>query len=401
MLTLSQIKKLCIEADGQEIESARDHVVASHIPGLIRFYWELDDWPAKHAVVQLLQDHESDDLRPVMLDVLRAPDVDNWFQDSVELSKIVALGFVDEKYDTFTAFYNNRLRLRTVVLDVLAEHKMVQEPPVTTVKAEVELTPPAGLLDAIQAGNLDEVRRWIALGESPNQFIEDGNKKGCTYLMEAIMQDQFDVAWLLLEAGADAKMRRKDSKQTALTFAASRNRLRLCLRLMDSGADPDDLDDWGGSVVQTAAQYGYLELLDATIERGGSINQLYHDGRNAIWFAADGGQIESVMKLLDAGVPINALASDSAPLHLASRNNSIGLVKALIARGADLNVVTLISGFTPLMLAAKKGNSSVIKHLLKAGADPTLVDKSGTRAVDMATGRRGDAVREAFESFAG
>lgn len=268
-MNVIDLKNLCLAEDWDGIEGGRDYVVSGHLPELIDFYWELKTWPAELGVVQLIQDQISDGLRPVMLDVLRAPDVDTWFQDLVELSKAVALGFVDERYDTFMEFYNNRGHLRSTVLQVLAENKMVQEVvqsnPVD-VSAKTKALVATGLLAAVRQGDLEEIRRCLSAGESPNQYVDDEMTKGCTYLMEAIASDQFDAAWLLLEFGA------------------------------------------------------------------------------------------------------------------------------------DLNIRTH-AGVTPLMLAAGKGNSSVIKHLLQAGADPTLVDRSGALAVDLATGRRAAAVHKVFEDF--
>jgi ankyrin repeat protein len=59
------------------------------------------------------------------------------------------------------------------------------------------------------------------------------------------------------------------------------------------------------------------------------------------------------------------------------------LVGLLVESGADVNAATR-DGFTPLMAAAQEGYLSIVRALLDAGGDPAAVTKQGTRAVDLA-----------------
>ncbi len=400
MTTFQQLKNLCISEDWEEIEFARD-VAGAHVSALIDLYGDLESWPQKIAVIQLIQDQSgAKNIKSVMLDVLRAPDVDDWFQDTVELSKAVALGFIDEKFDTFMAFYNDRALLRDAVQQVLTVNGLTQEAAVSG-----ELKKPSGskatsLLGAIIKNDLAAIREFLKAGVDPNQYVVEGNTKGCTFLMIAIIQEHYDAAWLLLGGGASPTACRLESHQNALDFAAALGHRKLCQYLMDHGATMDCLDNWGGSIVSIAARSGNMEILEDAIQRGAGVDVPYHDGRTAIWFAAEAGKTEAVLRLLDAGVPLNIHVSGSTPLHLACKNNHARMVSALIKRGADVNLVsTCDRRQTPLMMAAEGGYVSIVGHLLKAGADPSLPDKFGRPAVELANGKRADEIRAAFAEF--
>ena len=67
-----------------------------------------------------------------------------------------------------------------------------------------------------------------------------------------------------------------------------------------------------------------------------------------------------------------------SPLHVAAWRGHKDVVAALIAGGADINVVdTVYSMTTPLHEAVRSGYRSVVKLLLDAGADITVQDSAG------------------------
>jgi ankyrin repeat protein len=71
-------------------------------------------------------------------------------------------------------------------------------------------------------------------------------------------------------------------------------------------------------------------------------------------------------------------------LHIAAIQNDIGLVKELLADGADPNVFEEERG-SPLHWAAEKGRIDVVKELLKhPDIDPNIRDKDGRTALSLA-----------------
>jgi len=76
---------------------------------------------------------------------------------------------------------------------------------------------------------------------------------------------------------------------------------------------------------------------------------------------------------LDHGARIDARGiNDWTPLHLACLHGYIGLVQALVERGADINARTRIDDrFTPLEEAIVAGHKNVVEFLLSEDADVT------------------------------
>ena len=68
-----------------------------------------------------------------------------------------------------------------------------------------------------------------------------------------------------------------------------------------------------------------------------------------------------------------SLSYRGTPLHTAAYRGDMGMVEALLSRGANPSSTSHSHGMQPLHLAALRGNVSVVRRLLEAGA-PALVD---------------------------
>ena len=116
------------EADvPNDIEEARDFVQPEDIESLIALYWQLEDWQQKRALIDIMQDQFHPDMARMMLDFLRVPLTPG--DEMTELAQAVALGFMDEKYDQFMTYYNDRERLARDVKEVLRKNGLKAEKP--------------------------------------------------------------------------------------------------------------------------------------------------------------------------------------------------------------------------------------------------------------------------------
>jgi hypothetical protein len=115
--------------------------------------------------------------------------------------------------------------------------------------------------------------------------------------------------------------------------------------------------------------------------------------RRADWrlhAAADAGREADVRQAIEAGWPIEEFDSDLAetPLHMAARHGHLGIMRMLLAAGADVNRrCEERIGETPLGLVADTCSLAVASMLLEAGADPTIRGWMGLTALDRAAAR--------------
>lgn len=98
--------------------------------------------------------------------------------------------------------------------------------------------------------------------------------------------------------------------------------------------------------------------------------------------AREGGT-DSLAAHVDAGVPAGLTdAAGNTLLMLAAYHGHHGTVRALVARGADVDAVN-DRGQSPLAGAVFKGEDEVVRVLLDAGADPDGGTPSAREAAAM------------------
>src|SRR5204863_2871768 len=103
--------------------------------------------------------------------------------------------------------------------------------------------------------------------------------------------------------------------------------------------------------------------------------------------------------LLEAGADVNQHGAGRTPLHAAVQRAMPGIVRALLARGADPNArleknlpavsrlgVPVEIGATPFWLAAGYANVEIMRTLVAAGADPNIAAKDKTTPLMVAAG---------------
>ncbi len=414
--------------DFEVIESARDTVRPDDLPGLIALYWQLTEWPQKRALVEMLQDQFHPDLPKMMLDFLRAPVAAG--DEPMELAQAIALGFVDERYDRFMTYYNDRDLLAKDRRQVLRQNGLRAEPvpelarpaPKQTQLVDSAKSPNQRLMDGAVLGDLTAVSQALEDGADINVTIGGGDYDGCSALMMALMRQRFDVADFLIERGADVNHKRparhtpdRTRGQTPLWWAANHGNLSLAQTLLAKGADVNTPDHHGGTPLTTAASSGHLPMVRFLLEAGADLHARIYDGRKAFNLAITNGHKEVAAFLLSRGNdPNEAGRSGYAPLMIAAENNFYDLAKLLIAKGADVNAVhpgpgiyAGLRGWTPLIFAVRAGYVRMTKLLIRAGADVHYVVPAGKnsdgkplpeRSVrDFAQGKRAESIRKLLE----
>jgi hypothetical protein len=92
-----------------------------------------------------------------------------------------------------------------------------------------------------------------------------------------------------------------------------------------------------------------------------------------IFEAAEKGTVEDVRYFVEEkGININAINANSgrrAPIHEATYNLDLEVIKYLISKGADVNALDGIDCWTPLHYAANNNYIETVKYLISKGAD--------------------------------
>ena len=108
-------------------------------------------------------------------------------------------------------------------------------------------------------------------------------------------------------------------------------------------------------------------------------------GTTALHVASKRGYAGIVKGLLAAGADVGKANDDGyTPLHEASERGHTQVVRALISAGADVDK-TRDGGFTPLHAASKQGHVEVVRALISAEADWSKRSTDGSTALDLAT----------------
>jgi ankyrin repeat protein len=117
-------------------------------------------------------------------------------------------------------------------------------------------------------------------------------------------------------------------------------------------------------------------------------------GKGPIVYAAGKGLTSIVLLLLDSGLDVNAayghdltaLMWAAGHANIVPVQDGLATVKLLVKRGAELDRVD-DRGRTALMIAAERGHAEIAAWLVENGADPTIEDRDGKTARDLAGSR--------------
>jgi len=127
------------------------------------------------------------------------------------------------------------------------------------------------------------------------------------------------------------------------------------------------------SLINSAKYNLVLQLVRILLIEGYNLNETTVDGRTALHYAIQRGNLECAKLLINSGeININAQENmGMTPLHsaiFAPHTKRCDAIKLLIENGAVINIIDA-NKFTPLHLAAKHGALDCVKLLIANGSD--------------------------------
>ena len=218
------------------------------------------------------------------------------------------------------------------------------------------------LLEACRQNDLPRVREMAQRGGDPN--VQDGAGNSALYF--TILNKNVEAAVVLLHAGA--RLDTEGERGTPLHAAIMTGVVPLVTALLDNGADPKKPDpQWGMLPIHTAAFFGKPLVIRVLVGRKlATVEDASEDGKRAIHWAAQRGQVESVATLLSMNAFMEAVTNDGlTALHLAAAHGRSPLIKLLLDSGANPDVCCP-DGRTVLHLAVQEGDANVVGMLMQA-----------------------------------
>jgi ankyrin repeat protein len=240
----------------------------------------------------------------------------------------------------------------------------------------------APLVDAARAANWNIVRSLLAQGLQPGD-VNASDSDGTRPLHFAVRADELEIADQLLRAGADATAANR-LNVTPLYLAAQNGNAPMIRRLLDAGANPNQIDQTTGeTILMVATRTGDADSVRTLLQQGADPNATEPQVQvTALMLAAEAGHTGVVRALLDQEADVHARTrtgpAPSPRLPCVNKtgcgSHGVGIIRGgLPERGSRAPIP---GAMTPLMYAAREGHIEVARLLLDKGAKVNEVDKN-------------------------
>lgn len=167
-----------------------------------------------------------------------------------------------------------------------------------------------------------------------------------------------------------------------------------CARVADflrQGMDPNVANDEGETGFLWASEHGHNDILDLLVRHGADPKHRSFDYRTAVFYAAAGGQVHTIMHLVKRyGMDINETCGlGGTALIEAAKNGHDHVIDFLIANGANPNAIAH-GGYHAALCAMSGGHAHTVCHLIgRYGLDVNHRDQYG-RTVLLLAAEQGD-----------
>ena len=152
--------------------------------------------------------------------------------------------------------------------------------------------------------------------------------------------------------------------------------------LIYRGMDPNTPTEKGEPALVFAVRSGAPKTVAFLLKQAGiQIDATNAADETALMLAANANDLASANLLIEAGASVNR--PNWTPLHYAASKGHTEMMRILIENDAYIDAESP-NGTTPLMMAAYYATPKAVKLMLEEGADPTLQNKDGQTALDMA-----------------
>ncbi len=245
----------------------------------------------------------------------------------------------------------------------------------------------AKLIEAIATGEIKQVKELV----SDKNTSLAANKQGVTPLDLAIMNQDYKIASVLLEHGADISSNSNNPLFVTLVFSIGdpdnqesyKEARDMFLAAIKNHKDKlDDTNGRGNTALHIAALRGVADVVALLMAEGLDPSHPNSEGETPVYIASQEGHTEVITQLAE---------HDPELLKVKDHGGNTIITAAVINMRAELldmllgKVPGIINeqnneGKTALIYASEYGEIELVKKLLKAGADPSIKDQENKSA---------------------
>lgn len=185
-------------------------------------------------------------------------------------------------------------------------------------------------------------------------------------------------------------------QEDSLLKASRTGELGTVKSLVEGGASVDKKDETGHTPLMAAASHGASEIVKYLVSKGAKVDLANNEGWTPLAYAVSVHDLETAKFLVQSGADLNAQLS-----HFQDGKRSILMqavattegqdekdkgyqtIQFLVAKGASVDARDS-KGETALMYAVRTGKPGLVQLMLKSHADPSLRNKEGQTALDIA-----------------
>jgi len=175
--------------------------------------------------------------------------------------------------------------------------------------------------------------------------------------------------------------------QALLQAVIDRQPARVAI-LLDQGASPEavslEAEYQGKTALMWAAESGQVDVVRMLLQYGAVVDRGNPKGGTALMYAAVAGQTDAIEVLVRAGAdPNHRVRHGWSPLLLATAKGHVAAVRALTGLGADPQTRD-VYGWNLLMHATDRADTAMMRTLIELGLDPQATDAAGINALMLA-----------------
>ncbi|XP_075978523.1 myosin phosphatase targeting subunit 75D isoform X2 [Anticarsia gemmatalis] len=231
------------------------------------------------------------------------------------------------------------------------------------------------LLEAAARNDIDEVRRLLSRGVTPDATNEDG----LTALHQCCIDNNEAMMRLLLDHGANVNAEDSE-KWTPLHAAATCGNLNLVRILIQRGANLLAVNGDGNMPYDICEEERTLDAIESEMAARGVTQRLIDDTRAS----TEMKMLRDVADLVKDGMDLDEPRDTQGAtlLHIASANGYIKVVEYLLEHRASTDVVDH-DMWQPVHAAACWGHLEVLELLVQYGADLNVRNKHDETPADI------------------